>query len=425
MRFLIAAAVASVALASACSGKSSSSAPPGARFLPASPDVAIKLDMPRLRAWGNFAKAAPLATTSVEMLLASAKEKCGLDVLGTATSIIGAKKGVLMSGDVTVVVGGLPKDTVTGCLDKVASAKSVLELVRDGDLFQVSVQGRSVASGAILPSGDVVLVERNGSGIAAADWRTEVSGSGPIPSYWDDLNAYGTEPILVRVTDPQHVIFTAVGLTNGAKVRAKLSNTTPEGGERDRNIIKALLEYIDKAKAGTGKVDSNGGTTFVELNATGDQEMALVQLASAGLFARNTDLVKKATQGPVACDDLRGAVQTYMQEALRVSAPEQQQQMAEVVARVITPLQAAYVDSCTSGKWTNEVIACHIDNAKFLPSFEKCRLLLPEDTRAVFDAAVGAVLSKEMPPPAPPATGSGSGSATGSGSAAGSGSATK
>ncbi|CAN5873537.1 hypothetical protein BH11MYX2_BH11MYX2_18410 [soil metagenome] len=415
MRFLIASAVASVALASACSGQSSSSAPAGARFLPASPDVAIKLDMPRLRAWDKFDKAAPLALTSVEMLLASAKEKCGLDVMGTATSIIGARKGALMSGNVTLVIGGLPKASVTACLDKVATAKSVLGLVRDGDLFQVSVQGRSVASGAILASGDVVLVERNGSGVSATDWRTEINGSGPVPEYWNDLAAYGTEPILVRVADETHVILTAVGITNGAKVRAKLSNTTPEGGERDRNIIKALLDYIEKAKAGTGKVDSNGGTTFVELDATSDQTMALVRLASAALFARNTDLVKKATSGPVACEDLRGAVQTYMQEALRVSAPDQQQQMAQVVARVLNPLQAAYVDACTAGKWANDVIACHIDNAKFLPAFEKCRLLLPDDVRTAFDTAIGAVLSKEMPATPPPSAGSGS--AVGSGSA--------
>jgi hypothetical protein len=43
------------------------------------------------------------------------------------------------------------------------------------------------------------------------------------------------------------------------------------------------------------------------------------------------------------------------------------------------------------------VVRCHVDHAKALARFERCRLLLPEDARKRFDQAVAEALRPFMP----------------------------
>lgn len=412
-----------LALCSACKG-SSSGPPTSVRFLPAEPDTAFRIDVPRVRAWSIYAQLSPIALSSVEMILKSANEKCGLDIMGTATTIIGAKTGALMQGDVSLIVAGLPRDKVTKCLDTVASAKSLLELTRDGDLFHAVIQGKSIASGAILPSGEVVIVARKGAGIEPQAWKTEVDqGAKSIPAWWSELDPYLAEPIVVRASDPKRTVLATASFADALTLRAKVVTQSADDAKGDTTRINAILQYLKSANAGDGKAETQGTNAFAELTAKGPQVDALIKTGGAALFTRNAELpTEPATASRhYECSELSQAVADYMQAAL--ASAGQSPQMADMVAKISPSLQKAYVDSCAEGKWSDAAIECHVINATNLPKFEKCRIQLAEAQRGPFDAKVAAVLSQVAPN-----AGSGSaGSNAGSGSAAGSnaGSATK
>lgn len=415
MRLLLFAAscVAASASVAGCKDSSSSGPPTSARFLPAAPDTAFRLDMPRVRAWSIYGQLAPVALASVEMIVKAANEKCGLDVMGSATTIVGAKTGDLMSGDVTLIIAGLPRDKVTGCIDTVAAAKSVVDLQRDGDLFHAVVQGKSIASGAILPTGEVVIVARRGGGVQLAAWKTEVDqGAKAIPAWWSDLEPYLAEPIVVRAADAQRTVLATASFADALTVRAKVITKSEADAKGDSTRINAILQYLKSANAGDGKVDTQGTAAFAELVAKGPQVDALIKTGGAALFTRNAELpTEPATASrPYQCSELAQAVGDYMNAALESAGKSPQ--MVDMVTKVTPPLQKAYVDSCTEGKWSDAAIECHVINATNLPKFEKCRIQLAAAQREPFDKAVAAVLSVvQAPPPASAGSAAGSGSA--------------
>jgi hypothetical protein len=399
----------------ACKGSSPSSAPGSVRFLPAEPDTAFRIDVPRVRAWSIYGQLAPIALTSVEQLLQAAKDKCGLDIMGTATTIVGAKTGVLTTGDMTLIVAGLPRDKVTACLDTAAQAKSILSIQRDGDLFHAVLQGKSIASGAILANGEIVVVSRKGAGVDAARWKSEVEvGANATPAWWTELEPYLTEPIAIRAFDPKRTVFATAAFGDALTIRAKVVTPTDADAKLDSTKLNAMLSYLKNANAGDGKVDTQGATLFAELVAKGPQIDALIKTGGGALFTRNAELpTEPATASRhYECSELSGAVGEYMQAALKSAGNNPQ--MADMVTKITPALEKAYVDSCTEGKWSDSAIECHVLNATNLPKFEKCRVKLEEAQRVPFDKNVAAVLSAVQAPPA----GSGSAtSSTGSGSA--------
>lgn len=427
MRLLFSAAFC-VAMVCACKG--SSSAPPSSvRFLPAEPDAAFRIDVAKVHAWSIYDQLAPVALSSVEQLLQAAKEKCGLDVMSTATTIIGAKKDTLTKGDMTLIVSGVPRDKVTACLDTAAQAKSILEVKRDGDVFHAVLQGKPIASGAILPSGEIVVVSRKGAGIEPAQWKTEVAqGAKAIPAWWTDLEPYLAEPIAVRTFDPKRTVFATAAFGEALTIRAKVVTPSADDAKSDSTKINAMLSYLKNGAAGEGKVETQGTSVFAEISAKGDQIAALIKMGGGALFTRNAELpTEPATASRhYECSELSGAVGEYMQAALASAGG--QKEMADMVTKITPALQKAYVDSCAEGKWSDAAIECHVLNATNLPKFEKCRVRLEEAQRVPFDKNVAAVLSAVQAPP--PAAGSGSAGAGPAGTSsaakpAGAGSATK
>ncbi len=408
MRLVLSAlTLAALSTASACKGSSSSSAPASVRFLPADPDTAFRIDVPRLRAWSVYPQLSQVALVSVEMLLKGATEKCGLDVMGTATTIIGAKKSSLMSGDVTLIVAGLPRDKVTACLDTVASAKSMLELVRDGDVFHANVQGRSIASGALLSTGEVVVVARKGSGVEPAQWKTEVdAGAKAVPAWWTELEPFFEHPIAVRAADDKRTVLATASFSDALTVRAKVVTKSDADAKGDVTRINAILAYLKSASAGDGKAEAQGTNAYAEITAKGSEALALIKTGGGALFTRNAELpTQPATASrPYQCSELSQAVGDYMNAALESAG--RSQQMQDMVTTITPPLKEAYVDACTEGKWADAAIECHVINATNLPKFEKCRVQLSEAQRGPFDEKVAAVLSQVAPKE--PAAGSGS-----------------
>ena len=393
MRLLLCAAVA----LSACKGSSSSAPPSSVRFLPGNPDIAFRADVQRIRAWSIYPQLAPVVLGGVEMILANAKTSCDLDVMATAKTIIAAKKGTLMAGDVTLIIGGLPRDKMTTCLDTIVAAKAALQLTRDGDLFHATLQGRAIASGAILPTGELLLLQRAGMGIEAAAWKTEINqGANAIPAWWSELEVYANDPIAIRATDGKRVVLATATFTDALTVRAKILNATEDDAKRDQANIKAIYEFMKTANAGEGKVDAQGTTLFAELTAKGPQIDALIKTGGAALFPRTeaaapTELPPATS--PRECSELTDAVGKYMQQAIDSTAPANRAEMAAMVGKVLPALQKAYVDACTSSDWSDAAIECHVLNATNLPKFEKCRMGLPEAQRTPFDKAVGEALA--------------------------------
>ncbi|MFN0249994.1 MAG: hypothetical protein ACKV2T_24135 [Kofleriaceae bacterium] len=407
------ASVASATLLGACKGSSSSGPPAAVRFLPADPDTAFRIDVPRIRGWSIYKQLSTVALSGVEMILKSANDKCGLDVMGTATTIIGAKKDALMAGDVTLIVAGISHSKVAECLDTIATSKSMFQVTRDGDLFHAKVQDKSVASGAILPTGEVVLVARKGAGIEAGAWKAEVTqGAKAVPAWWTELEPYLVEPIAVRAADGKRTVFATATFTDALAVRAKVVTKSDAEAKGDTTRINAILSYLKNANAGDGKVETQGANVFAEITAKGPQIEALIKTGGGAVFTRNAELpTEPATASrDYECSELSQAVGDYMNAALESAGKSPQ--MVDMVTKVTPPLKQAYVDACTEGDWADAAIECHVINATNLPKFEKCRVGLSEAQRGPFDAKVSAVLSQIQAP------------ATGSGSAAGSGSAT-
>jgi hypothetical protein len=425
MRLVLSLGFASIALASvassACKGSSSSGPPAAVRFLPADPDTAFRIDVPRVRGWSIYKELSAVALSGVEMILKSANEKCGLDVMGTATTIIGAKKDALMAGDVTLIVAGISQNKVAECLETIATSKSMLQVTRDGELFHAKIQDKSIASGAVLPTGEIVLVARKGAGVEPAAWKTEVTqGAKSVPAWWTELQPYLGEPIAVRAGDDKRTVFATVTFTDTLAVRAKVVTKSDADAKGDSTRINAILSYLQNAKAGNGKVETQGSNVFAEITAKGPEIEALIKTGGGAVFTRNAEL---PTEPAVAsrdyeCSELSQAVGDYMNAALESAGKSPQ--MMDMVTKVTPPLQKAYVEACTEGAWADAAIECHVINATNLPKFEKCRIGLSEAQRGPFDTKVAAVLSQiQAPAPAAGSGSAGSGSA-GSGSAAGS-----
>lgn len=379
-------------LAAAGCSKGASRAPAAYRFLPANPELVVRLDLPRVRAWPQYAKVADKALAGVHQVLATAKERCGLDLLGEASSVIVAKRGALLAGDLTVIAGGLARDKVTGCLAKVADSGSV-KLAVDGDLVQATLDGRSIASGAILPSGEVVLVTRDGHGVAADAWKTEVAhGAGAPPAWVAELDA--TAPIAVRTSDATRTVVADVKLADPLVARAKITSPTAEAAKHDVAALRAITSYLQQGKAGTMRVEPQGTATFVDLTSKGAQIDTLISIALPALFPPPPPPPPPPPSidpnaPPVDCASLGPAVKTYLEQNVAASG---RANAAAQMEKLVPALQQAFISSCTTDHWAQAAIACHVQKASAITEFEKCRQMLPDDQRARFDQAVAAAL---------------------------------
>lgn len=385
--------VLSILGASGC--RKSEPAPPAAmRFLPGTADTAVRIDMARARTWSGFAKAAPIAFRSLQVALDAVNKACSLDLLAASSSIVLARRGVGNAGDLTLVIAGLPGDQLRACPVKLGTTVPPLAIVPDGDRFEVKLGGKGFASGAILATGELVLVSRAAASIDAATWRQEVtSGAGAVPAWWSELDQ--TQALAVRTQSTDNTLTASVELGDPFVIRGKVVAASTEIAATDLGRAKAIVEFLTKAEAGTGRLEPREATIHGDFTATGPQ---IDRLVAAGLAAiAGDDAVEQPpveqNMTPIECTEVNAAVAKYMASNLDAMAPSQRAGMEPMFAKLIPALQKAYVDSCTTDKWPANVIHCHVDHAAQLPRFEKCRLLLPEEPRKRFDDQVRAALS--------------------------------
>lgn len=385
----------SLALLAACGGKKTQEAPAAARFAPSDADTVVRLDLSRARTWSGWSKAAPLAVRAVQPAIDAVKSACGIDLLADASSILLARRGIGGTSDVTLAIGGLSKDKTSGCAVKLGSSMPGISLVADGDRFQVTRDGTSFASGAILASGEVVIVSRAGAAVEPAAWRNEVtSGSGAVPSWWSELDQ--EQPLAVRVQSPEHTITASAQLGDPFVIRGKVVTASAQAAQVDHARMKAIVEFLTKAGAGTGRLEPRDNVVHGDFTATGPKEIDT--LVAAALSAIGADQAPEAPPpaadtSPIDCGELKAAVATYLKSSLEKMAPDQRSLVEPTIAKLEQNLAAAYVDSCTQDAWPAAAIHCHVDNAAGISRFEKCRMVVPEEPRKKFDERVKAALA--------------------------------
>lgn len=360
------------------------------RFLPATAEVALRVDLTRARTWTAWQKASDAAFRGISAPLAAVKKACDLDLIAEARSLVFARGGDAS----TLVIAGLPKDKATACPGKLGTSVPGLAIVPDGERFGVTMDGKSFASGALLPSGELVIVSRKEAGIEAAAWATEVaSGTGAAPAWWAQLDQ--TQPLALRVETPERTVTASAELGDPVVLRGKLVAPTAEQVTADGARAKAILEFLTKAEAGTGRLEPKGAELYADFTAAGPQIDKLLAAATS-VFAKDTRTPEAPTgldTSPIECSTLAGAVTTYMTSNLDAMPADQRAQAQPMFDKLVPALQKAYVDSCTAGAWAPAAIHCHVDSAQNLPRFEKCRLVLTSEQRAKFDENVKAVLS--------------------------------
>src|SRR5687768_4628302 len=100
MRILLFGALLAVACKGGSSGSSTGKSGNATAFLPADPEVAVRVEVDRARAWSGFAKITPILLRDVQPLLDELEAGCKLDVVGEAKRMIVARKG----GDLAIVI---------------------------------------------------------------------------------------------------------------------------------------------------------------------------------------------------------------------------------------------------------------------------------------------------------------------------------
>lgn len=396
-------AVAALALG-ACKGRPSGGVvdSTGFRLLPASPDLVVRLDLARARAWPLFDQAVALATADAAGLLATVKETCGLDLLRELTSLVVAKQGELPAGALGVVAHGVPHAKITACLSAFAARGAGAQVTVDGTLVQLGLDGASIASAALLGTDTLVVVSRGGAGVEPAAWKAEVAATGPAPAWAADLHP--RDPLAIRSVSPQRTILASAELADPLIVHGTLSVSTLEAAKGDLARARAILAYLAQAGAGTGRLEPQGIMVYADYTAKGPEALALLQIAIPALSNGGAAPTPPAPAAPPVtldpaapaptCDALAPAVATYIAQNLAKMDATRRAAMEATMTALLPKLQAAYLEACRAGAWPAEPIACHVTYAGELQKFERCRLTLADDKRAAFDKAVAAALGQ-------------------------------
>jgi hypothetical protein len=381
-----------IVLAAGC-GKKAPEPPAAARFGPADADTVVRIDVTRARAWSGWPRAAPIAFRAIQPSIDVVKATCGFDLINDATSILLVRNGTGPLTNLTLSFGGLPADKLAACPGKLGTAIPGVEITADGTRFEIKRAGKGFASGAILPSGEVVIVSRNASNIDPGAWRTEVEKSGgEVPAWWTEIEK--TRPIALRGKTAERTLTADADLGDPFVIRMKIVAANEQIAQMDHARAKAVVEFLTKAEAGTGRLEPNGLTIHGDFTATGPQ---IERLLEAGLSALGGDQPAPAAppatnKTPIECSALDGAVATYMATSLEKMPAQQKEAILPTLEKLTSGLQKAYSDSCTQDKWSFEAINCHVDEAAQISRFEKCRLVLTEEQRAHFDTLVKAAL---------------------------------
>jgi hypothetical protein len=392
----IRALVASTIAVIGCGGGSAPSAPASYRFLPPSPDLVVRVDLARARTWPQFSKVSMQVLAGVQRVLDDAKTACNLDVIGEAKTVVLARKGNLVGGDITLIVDGIARAKIASCFTTIAKPGAALQVTIDGDVFHAKIGDRSLASGAWLPSGETVLVARSGQGVEATAWKTEVTqGAIALPAWSGELDR--AAPIAFRIfREPQRTIRASVMLGDPLVLRGQVVEADAAAAKDDSTKMKAIVDYLTQANAGTGRIEAKGATIHADFTAAGPQIDVFLATALPALFGDVSlpiaDLPTDAS-GAADCNVLGPAVDAYIKEGLTKAPEAQRKDLEAALPKLVPALQSAFVDTCKADSWSSSSIQCHVKNATSLSTFEKCRQTLTTEQRDHLDKKLAEALS--------------------------------
>lgn len=386
MRILLFGALFAVACKGGSSGSSTTGKSGDARaFLPAEPELAVRVEVDRARAWPGFGKVAPILLTDLQPLLDELKASCNLDVVADAKRVVVASKGP----DVAIVIGGLAKDRVHAC------AKPDKSLRLDGDLLSVHRASKAVASGKFLGSGDLVLLGQNGGALDAAAWKVAQDKATVVAPWVATLE--GAVATAWIVTKDRKVLAKS-DLGQPLLVKASSATDSLQAAKRDQQLIFATGEFFSKANAGTIATAITGNSVDATLTVQPHQLDALIGLVSPLLSGGSLVSSKppdpttptddgsgSATAEPqipldpkivVDCFGLKDSIKKYLDASVKSAPPSSRAQMQKLATQLQPEMEKIFSQRCVTDQWPTEAIRCHIATAHagMVIRFEKCKL---------------------------------------------------
>jgi len=305
-------------------------------YLPANPDLVVRIDLERARAWPKLPLVATPALAPVAEITQFVQRTCGFDPLAEAKTVLVAKHGDWRTGDVTIVATGLGR--LAGCRAKLAPPF-------DGE-YRVTLGGAVVASGKTIDD-KLVIMQRAGKPVDAAVW-SELAKQPVSPAWWSQLDQ--AAPIAARAQTEPRIVTATIEPGDPVIARARLTSASAEAVKRDEQVANAIAQYFQSAQAGTVKAAVAGNSVKLDLDAKGPEVDRLIELGLAALLGTAN------TGAPVACPALDGAVEQYLAGTV-TKATESARPELEARARSLVPLlRKVFVDSCTTGKWSQQAI---------------------------------------------------------------------
>lgn len=385
----------------ACKGGSSSSSSgqsaTAQAFLPAAPDLAVRVDLARARSWPGFAKVAPVLLRDIQPILDEIKTACGLDPVAEARTVLLARRE---TAELALVVSGLAKDRVTAC----AGPDRAVRL--DGDLLSIHHQTRAVASGKFIGAGELVLLAKGGGALDAAAWKSEEAKAKTAPAWVASLDPSAVAA--AWVVTPSRKILARTDLASPLVVRAGVTSETADTAKRDQQLVYATGEYFRNANAGVLTTALNGATVETTLTVAPEQLDALIALVTPMLTGGPKPTAKPAADaaGDIAadlmldpkisvdCESLPTAVEKYLDDSVKSSPSEGREKMRALALQLRPELQKAFRGRCVADQWSIESIRCHLATAHAgkMRRFERCALTPAQ--RKSLDADLQVAMSK-------------------------------
>jgi hypothetical protein len=357
-------------------------------YLPESPDLVVRVDLERARAWQKLGKLTDAALAPLTEVTRHVQTACGFDLLAEAKTVLVARQGAWRTGDVTVVATGLGK--LDACRGKLGASGA---LVHDGTLYRVQLAGTAIASGKQIDD-KLIIIQRAGKPIDAATFA-QLAKRSVSPAWWSQLDH--AAPIAARSETEPRIVTATVEPGDPLIARARLTSASAETVSRDGQMANAIAQYFRSAQAGEVRSETAGTSVKLDLKATGPEIDRLIDLVLPTLVGTPTPSVPPGE--PVTCAALDQAVEQYLTGSIKKSAEGVRADLEARTKPLMPLLRKVFVESCTTGGWAEAAIRCHVETAAVaaLSRFERCREQLTPEQMKAFDAATVTAMKAATP----------------------------
>jgi hypothetical protein len=363
-------------------------------YLPESPELVVRIDLERVRTWPKLPELADAALAPLAEVTKHVQAACGFDLLAETRTLLVARKGAWRAGDVTVVATGLTK--LEACRAKLGTSGA---LAHDGTLYRIQLAGTPIASGKQIDD-KLIIIQRAGKPIDAATFA-QLAKRQVSPAWWSQLDH--AAPIAARSETEPRIVTATIEPGDPLVARARLTSATAETVQRDGQLANAIAQYFKSAQAGDVRSETAGTSVKLDLQATGpeiDRLIDLVLPTLVGAPATAPPVSSAIPPGePVTCAALDKAVEQYLMGSIKKAAEGVRADLEARTKPLLPLLRKVFVDSCTTGAWSEAAIRCHVETAAVaaLSRFEKCREQLTPEQITPFDAATVAAMKAAAP----------------------------